>query len=99
VSTATAKVSPAPAKPAIDLSHQSIIVAALGERASGGFGIHIDSIRSAGEGRDVFVTTTTPGPSCMTTQTLTQPVHIVAAPVSAVSTRCVETETTKNCAS
>jgi hypothetical protein len=95
----TAHVSPSPSKPAVDLSQQSIIVAALGEKSSGGFTIHIDSIRAAAEGRDVFVTTTVPGSSCVTTGAMTQPVHIVTAPAGGGPTRFVETETTKDCGS
>lgn len=98
-STVTANESPAPARPAIDLTQQSVIVAALGQRPTGGFSIHIDSIRGAGGGRDVFVTTTRPGPTCATTQAMTQPVHIVTAPATAGPTRFVEAETTKDCGS
>jgi hypothetical protein len=97
--TVTSNENPPPPRPAVDLTQQSIIVAALGERPTGGFAIHIDSIRSAGEGRDVFVTTTRPGSTCATTQALTQPVHIVTAPAGSGATRFVETETTKDCGS
>ncbi len=97
--TVTAHLSPPPPRPSVDLSQESIIVAALGERSTGGFMIHIDSIRAAADGRDVFVTTSRPGRACATTQALTQPVHVVSGPVSTGPTRFVETETTTVCRS
>jgi len=90
-------VTPEPARPGVNLAEQIVIVAALGERPTGGFAIHIDSVRSGSGGREVFVTTSTPGPTCMTTQALTQPVHAVSAPVVAGPTRFVETETRGKC--
>jgi protease stability complex PrcB-like protein len=86
-----------PPRPEVNFGEQIVIVAALGERPTGGFAIRIDSVRSSDTGRQVFVTTTKPGTTCMTTQVLTQPVHIVTAPVAGGSTRFVEAETTKDC--
>lgn len=92
-----ADVTPEPPRPSVNLAQQVVIVAALGERPTGGFAIHIDSVRSGSAGREVFVTTTKPAPTCMTTQMLTQPVHAVSAPVIAGSTRFVEAERTEEC--
>ncbi|HEY8258650.1 MAG TPA: protease complex subunit PrcB family protein [Gemmatimonadales bacterium] len=94
-----AGVSPAPPRPAVDLTKQAVIIAALGERPTGGFAIRIDSVRAVEGGRAVYVTTTRPGPSCITTQAMTQPVHLVSVPATAGATRFVEAETIKDCGS
>lgn len=96
--TIYADVTPAPPRPAVDLARQVVIVVALGQRPTGGYAIHIDSVRSGAGGREVFVTTTAPAPTCMTTQEFTQPVHVVAAPLAAGSTRFLESEKTEECA-
>ena len=92
-----AGTTPEPARPAVSFTDRVVIVAAFGEQPSGGFQIHIDSVRSGTGGRDVFLTTTRPGPTCMTTQALTQPVHAVSAPVASGSTRFLEAEKTEEC--
>lgn len=92
-----ADASPTPPRPDVNLAQRVVIVAALGECSTGGFAIHIDSVRSTNGEREVFVTTTRPGPTCMTTQVLTQPVHVVAAPIVGGSTRFIEAEIAKGC--
>jgi hypothetical protein len=92
-----ADASPTPPRPDVNLAEHVVIVAALGERPTGGFAIRIDSVRSTNGRREVFVTTTKPAHTCMTTQMLTQPVHVVAAPIVGGPTRFIEAETTKSC--
>lgn len=94
-----ADVNPAPPRPAVDLTKQAVIVVALGERHTGGFAIRVDSVRPVEGGRQVFVTTIKPGASCMTTQAMTQPVHVVTVPATAGSIRFADAETTNDCAS
>jgi hypothetical protein len=69
-----------PAPPQVDFTREMVVLAALGERSSGGFGITIDSAKSTASGVTVFVTPTSPGPRCMTTAALTQPVDIARLP-------------------
>src|SRR5688572_24543852 len=63
-----------------DFATEMAVVAAMGEKASGGFDISIDSVTRHERGSIVYVTEKIPGPSCMTTGALTQPVHAVRAP-------------------
>ena len=68
---------PEPALPAVDLAREMVVVAALGARASGGYGILVDSASRRGETLVVHVRTIGPGPTCYVTAALTQPVDAV----------------------
>lgn len=72
-------------RPEIDFTRDLIVAVAAGQRPSGGFEIAINRItQSAGE-LGIEVVETEPGPNCMTSGSLTQPVDVVA--VQAVSAR------------
>jgi hypothetical protein len=71
---------PAPAVPAIDFGESTVIVAAMGSRSSGGYGIDLPEVGRVGTDYHVVVRETSPGSNCMTTAALTQPV--VAARVA-----------------
>ncbi len=66
--------------PAVDFGTDRVLVAALGQHATGGFDIRIDSIAQFEHGTVAYVTTVAPGSSCFTTAALTQPVHILRVP-------------------
>lgn len=73
-------VSPPPELPSVDFTKEMLVVAALGERRSGGFSIAIDSASSTASGAMVVVHVTTPGPQCMNTQAITSPVDVARIP-------------------
>lgn len=66
-----------PPRPAIDFATEMVLVVALGSRPTGGYGIAIEDLVTGGTGLSVLVAATSPGPSCGTTQAVTQPVEIV----------------------
>ena len=69
--------SPIPPVPVIDFSQEMIIIAALGSRSSGGYGILLDGASEDGTGTiHVAVRSISPGPRCVVTGALTQPVDI-----------------------
>lgn len=69
--------SPIPSVPAIDFSQEMLVLAALGTRSSGGFGILLDGASENGNGSiNVAVRSISPGPRCVVTAALTQPVDI-----------------------
>lgn len=72
---------PAPALPTIDFTREMVVVAALGERNTGGYAIGIDSAATADSGVVVWVHSTSPGASCGLTQALTQPVDVARLPL------------------
>lgn len=72
--------SPLPALPEVDFARDMLVVAALGERPSGGYGILVDSAAATPEGLVVLIRTISPEPSCAVTLALTQPVDIARLP-------------------
>jgi hypothetical protein len=61
----------------VDFRRDIVIAAAAGQRTTGGNAIAIERVTRTGDGLAVEVVETTPGPGCMTTQSLTQPVDVV----------------------
>ena len=72
--------TPGPALPAIDFEREMLVVAALGERSTGGFSIVVESASATGTALTVRIHSTAPGSSCLTTQAQTQPVDIARLP-------------------
>lgn len=68
-----------PPLPVVDFTQDMILLAALGQRNSGGYSIMIDSASRAAGGIVVWVTKLTPG-KCGTTAALTQPVDLARMP-------------------
>jgi hypothetical protein len=66
-----------PPLPAIDFTRDMVVLAALGQRNSGGYSITVDSASRAAGGIVVWVTKLTPG-TCGTLAALTQPVDVVS---------------------
>jgi hypothetical protein len=72
--------SPPAAAPAVDFSRDMLLVAALGQRPTGGYAVQIASANVAGGVLRVEVVETRPGIGCMTTQALTYPVAVARVP-------------------
>lgn len=68
---------PQPSLPSVDFRTERVLLAALGQRNSGGYDIRIDSVARFERGSVTYVTTTSPGNRCATTQALTQPVDLM----------------------
>ena len=90
--------SPVPALPEIDFSKQAVIVAALGQRSSGGYTIIVESasVNDAG-GLNVVVRSISPGSNCGTTAALTQPADVAKIPNSYTAVQFVEKAEVSNC--
>jgi hypothetical protein len=71
-----------PEVPSIDFAREMLVVAALGQRGTGGFGILVESARMTNDGLAVRIRTFAPGARCVTTQALTQPVDVARLPRS-----------------
>jgi hypothetical protein len=69
-------------QPAVDFTRTVVVVAAAGQRPTGGHEIAIDRVTQADGELTVEVVERTPGPNCMTTASLTQPVDVVIVPAS-----------------
>jgi hypothetical protein len=70
-------------RPAVDFTRDLVIAVAAGQRPTGGYEIAINRVRQQNGELVVDLVETTPGPNCMTSESLTQPADVVV--VSGVS--------------
>jgi protease stability complex PrcB-like protein len=85
-------------RPAVDFTRDVVVAVAAGQRPTGGYEIAVDRVRQANGELTVEVVETTPGPNCMTTTSLTQPVDVIVVPAStARSWSFVERKEVRGC--
>lgn len=89
--------TPVPAVPTVDFTRDMLIVAALGAKPTGGYGITIEYAYARSNAIGVSVRSTSPGASCVTIQALTQPVDIVRMSRDDRSVQFSEWSTVRNC--
>jgi hypothetical protein len=89
--------SPEPPLPQVDFAQEMLVVVALGERLTGGFGIFADSAFTDNEQFVIQVRTIAPGPRCFTTQALTQPVDVARVPRTELAIRFREQPEVHDC--
>lgn len=70
-------MTPLPPAPVIDFSKEMLVLVAVGEQPSGGFGVTIREATRAGSVVTIHAIHTKPGMGCAVTMALTQPVDIV----------------------
>ncbi len=73
-------LTPAPALPAVDFSRAMIVVAAMGERGTGGYEIRVTRAYRRDGDLVVVVVEVSPGAGCMLIQSITAPVEVVRLP-------------------
>jgi PrcB C-terminal len=71
-------------QPQVDFSRDLVIAVASGERTSGGHDIVVQRVTRAGSELRIEVLETSPGPNCLTTAAMTQPVDVVQVPSAGV---------------
>lgn len=87
-----------PPLPEVDFSKEEILVAALGERGSGGFSIVFQGASGNDSGGvDVVVKSGSPGNGCAALTVLTQPVDIARIPKVNGAVHFVERASVSNC--
>lgn len=90
--------TPVPALPEVDFSREMMVVAAMGERSTGGYGILLQRANEDPAGGIVVsVLSTSPGRSCVVTLAFTAPVDIARLPLSAGPVRFYERSETMVC--
>jgi hypothetical protein len=67
-------------RPEVDFTRTVVVVAAAGERPTGGYEIAIERVARADSQLTIQVVETAPGPNCVTTGGATQPVDVVVIP-------------------
>lgn len=73
---------PPPTLPAIDFDRDMIIVAALGAKPTGGYGIMIEGAAEDSSGIEVSVVLSAPGNGCALEAARTEPVDLARMPVT-----------------
>jgi hypothetical protein len=71
-------------RPAVDFTKDLVLAVAAGQRSTGGYEIEIERVTQTGGALAVEVQETSPGPNCVTTSALTQPVDVVLVPAAGV---------------
>jgi len=86
-----------PPRPEVDFTRDMIILAALGEQVSGGFGVRVDAATRNAEAVTVLVKRVVPAPPCLVVTVLTQPVDVARLPRSPLPVRFEERTETRGC--
>jgi len=69
-------------RPSVDFNRDVVVAVAAGQRPTGGYEIVIDRVTQSGGQLTVEVVERTPGPNCITTASITQPVDVVVVPAA-----------------
>lgn len=72
-------------RPEVNFGRDLVIAVALGQRPSGGHDIAVQRVTRTGGQLRISVVETSPGPGCMTTAALTQPVDVVMVEAAGVT--------------
>lgn len=88
---------PAPATPAVDFDDEMIVVVSMGTRPTGGYAIYIDGVTAVRGNLVISTREVRPGPSCFTTQALTQPVALVRLERSDLPVSFVNRNVVRDC--
>jgi hypothetical protein len=67
-------------RPAVDFSRDVVVAVAAGQRSTGGYEIAVNRVSNNDGELSIEVVETEPGPNCMTTASLTQPVDVIVVP-------------------
>jgi hypothetical protein len=85
-------------RPAVDFTRDIVVAVSAGQRSTGGYGIAVDRVGQAGGELTVEVIEIAPGPNCISTTSLTQPVDVVVVPaVNARSWSFIERKEVRGC--
>lgn len=69
-------------RPSVDFNRDVVVAVAAGQRPTGGYEIVVDRVAQSDGQLTVEVVERAPGPNCMTTASLTQPVDVVVVPAA-----------------
>jgi hypothetical protein len=89
--------TPVPPLPAIDFEREMVVVAALGSRRSGGYGIVVEGARRTAGGVEVSILKQSPGPRCGVAAAITTPADIARLPRVGGAVRFRERSEVRDC--
>jgi hypothetical protein len=90
-------VQPTPPVPQVDFQRDLLVVAGLGLRHTGGYGIVVDSAYRHADHVEVVIRKISPGRNCIVTMATTQPVDIARLPATQQPVRFRERSEVRNC--
>lgn len=90
-------VFPPPPPPTVDFGHDIVVVAALGSRPTGGWGIVIDSAYATTAGLRVVLLQLAPGTGCVLSAVVTAPVDAAVIHARPDSVEFVQHVRTESC--
>jgi hypothetical protein len=93
----TARQGPPSSLPAVDFSRHMVLLAAMGQRPTGGYQVVIDRVLEQPDALEAHVRHISPGPRCGTTAALTQPADVVIIPASPKPVRWLVEEQISDC--
>jgi hypothetical protein len=86
-----------PPLPQVDFERAMLLLAAMGQRRTGGYAIRIDDVADTGPEIVATVRRTSPGSKCGTSAAMTAPVDVVRVPRSQKSIRWIVRDETSYC--
>lgn len=89
--------SPVPEVPEIDFEERMVLLAVMGQRSTGGYDLRIEKVAAADGELGVHLVKIEAGDNCITTQALTNTMHIVTVPASSAEVTFYEDKTIKEC--
>lgn len=89
--------SPVPPPAPMNFGREVVVVAALGQRNSGGYSIYVDSAYQRAGHVEVVIRKVSPGAKCATTAALTEPVDVAVIPVTGQPLEFREVATVHEC--
>jgi hypothetical protein len=92
-----ATAQPKPPVPPVDFQRDLLVVAALGLRPTGGYGIVVDSAYRHADHVEVVIRKISPGSACIVTMATTQPVDVARLPATQQPVRFRERLEVRNC--
>jgi hypothetical protein len=95
--TIHAPMTPVPPLPMVDFGQEMVVAAGVGNRSSGGYDVLMGGAAEDASGLQIEVIETSPGPGCVTTQALTQPVDLARTPRRDGPVRFVTTRRINHC--
>jgi type IV pilus biogenesis protein CpaD/CtpE len=93
----TSRSGPPRAAPEVDFAREMVLVAAMGQRRSGGYAVRIESVREEGGELVASVVETSPGPRCGVTMALTAPADAVVVTRSTLPVRWAVRQAVSDC--
>ena len=83
--------------PAVDFTTSTVIVASMGVRNTGGFGISVEGASRQGENVYAKILERSPGRGCFTTQAITFPVTVTVIATQTTAVEFIEATETRRC--